>query len=155
MDEIMNNSKLWREEVKNDRKPGTEEIPKDKNIEHLNQKIEENGVKNQLIKKTTERGIIRPNKLKNTREELDMVRSGLVNIDNLSIINHREEMNVKNYRRNLMKMFERNIPEIEIYYKISVRSLIMDVSMTSWFNKPYNRMFEIRLETSQRITEKK
>ena len=30
MDEIMNNCKLWREEVKNDRKPETEEIPNDK-----------------------------------------------------------------------------------------------------------------------------
>ena len=104
-------------------------------------------MKNQIVKKTTERGIIRPNKLKNTWEELDMVRSGLVNIDNLSIINHREEMNVKNYRRNLMKMFERNIPEIEIYYKKSMRSIIMDVPMTS--EKDFMNSIDYRSRSKQ------
>ena len=49
---------------------------------------------------------MRQKKIKNTREELDMIKSGLVNLLNCPIINHREIINVKNYRRNLIKMFE-------------------------------------------------
>ena len=31
----------------------------------------------------------------------------------------------------------------------------MDIPETSWFNKPHERMIQIRLETSERITEEK
>ena len=48
------------------------------------------GVKKQIIKKTKERRIIRLNKRKNTREEVDVIKSGLVNVLNLPIVNYRE-----------------------------------------------------------------
>ena len=57
-----------------------EEIPNDENIEHSNQEIESNGEKkNQITKKTKEkktkiRGMIRPKKVRLTREILEMTR---------------------------------------------------------------------------------
>ena len=46
------------------------------------------GVKKQIIKKTKERRIIHPKKLRNTQEGLDMIRSGLINVFNLTIVNY-------------------------------------------------------------------
>ena len=154
------------EKMRNDSKPGIEEIPNNQNIEHLN--IEDNGVKNQMIKKTTERGIVRPKKIKKTREELDMVRSGLVNIVSIPIINHREGMNVKNYRTNLMKMFEvnhqatmrknltNNILKLntlgkEIRHKRSVMSSIIEIPLTYCCKKLDDEVIEVGRNTRKHV----
>ena len=60
------------------------------NMKHIEINIK--GVKHQIIMKTKEIGIIRPNKIKNTREELDMIKNELVNVLNLPIIDHREDV---------------------------------------------------------------
>ena len=62
------------------------------------------GVKKQIIKKTKEWRIIHPKKFRNTREGLDMIRSGLINVFNLTIVNYRERTELKNYRKNLINM---------------------------------------------------
>ena len=59
---IKNSFKEVREGIRNDSKPKTEEIPKDENTEQVSPKTEENGIKNQLIKKTEERRMMRPRK---------------------------------------------------------------------------------------------
>ena len=64
---IKNNFKKVREGIRNDSKPKTEEIPKDENMEQVSPKTEENGIKNQIIKKTEERRMMRPKKVRITR----------------------------------------------------------------------------------------
>ena len=90
------------------------------------------GVKKQIIKKTKERGIIRPNKRKNTREEVDMIKSGLVNVLNFPIVNYRELTVLKSYRKNLTKsIFKLNIP----LHKRSVTSPVNYISSTYLCNR--------------------
>ena len=98
------------------------------------------GVKKQIIKKTKERRIIRLNKRKNTREEVDMIKSGLVNVLNLPIINYRGLTVLKSYRKNLTKsIFKLNIP----VNKRSVTSPVNDISSTYLCNRLHIDMIEI------------
>ena len=57
------------------------------------------GVKKQINKKTKERRIIRPKKIKNTREILEMIKGGLITVFNLPINEQRELIKFKNYRK--------------------------------------------------------
>ena len=114
--------------------------------------------KNKITKKTEEkkmkiRGIIRPKKIKITQEVLEMTRSGLINLLNLPIVDHREGINTKKYRRNFMKIFEEdhhvtmrrnvtnnvfklNTPEKDILPKRSEMSSIIEMPGTHLGNKP-------------------
>ena len=95
-----------------------------------------------------------------------MVRSGLVNIFNLPIIDHREGINAKNDRRNLMKMFDvnnhatmrknltDNIPKLntpgkEILHKRSVVSSMIDIPLTYWRKKLDDEAMEVVRNTSK------
>ena len=71
------------EEVINYNKTEIEIISNDQNREQVSQKIENNGIKKQIIKKTEERRITHPKKIKNTREELEMTNNGLINVLNI------------------------------------------------------------------------
>ena len=134
-----------------------------------------NGIKkNQIIQKikTTEekkmkiRGIICPKKIKNTQEVLEMTRSGLINLLNLPIVHHREGINVKNYRRNLMKMFEvnhqvtmrknvtNNVLKLnttgkEIFPKRSEMSSITKIPGTDLSDKPDDEVIEVDFKTAK------
>ena len=46
-------------------------------------KQKENGIKKQIIKKTEERRITHPKKIKNTREQWEMMNNGLINVLNI------------------------------------------------------------------------
>ena len=164
MDNNTKKIQLWREEIKNNGKPALKEIPNDKNEEQLNKEIEnkedtsavltenkhnrnkENskhieintkGVKNQVIQKTKKIGKIRPKKIINTREGLEMIKGGLLHVLNLPI-NERELIKFKNYNRNSLieilnvnhnkivrknlnkAILKLNIPATEMYHTRSV-----------------------------------
>ena len=108
-------------------------------------------------------GKICKNELIKTREELEMMKNGLINVFNLSITNHTEIMNFKNCRRSLKETLERthnktvrinfrksifkwNIPQIERYNKMSVRSSIMNIPLKYSFSKLDNKVIELGLE---------
>ena len=155
----------------------TEEIPNDKTREQVVvlSEIKLNRNKENLTHieiKSKKMRLIHPKKLINKREELEMMHSGLIDVLNIPMTSEKVIMNSIDYRSRLKQIseitynntvcyhFKRNIDkwnttEIEIYDKTSVLSLIIDVPVTSWFNKPYDRMIQIRLETSERITEEK
>ena len=112
---MINDRARWREELKDNSKPETREIPKDENTEQVNPKTEEDrGIKNQITKKTEEkkmkiRGMIRPKKVRLTQELLEMTRGGLINFINHPIIDHRTMTDGKKYEeKNLIKAFEVN-----------------------------------------------
>ena len=172
VEEIIKNNKRWQEELIKDNKREVKELPEDKNIEHLNQKIEDNGVKKNPISEKTEgkkmkiRGIIHPKKIKSTQEVLEMTWSGLINLPNLPIVDHREGINLKNYRRNLMKMFEEdhhvmmrrkvtnnvfklNTPELDILPKRSEMLTIIMILGTYLCNKPDDEVIEGNLKINE------
>ena len=97
-----------RDEIRNDNKPETEEIPKEENMEQMNPKTEDNGIKDQIIKKTEGRRMIRPKKVRLTWEILEMTRNGLIYFINHPIIDHRIITNGKKYDKNLIKALEVN-----------------------------------------------
>ena len=167
--EIINDNKLWREELKNDSKLATEEIPNGKTREQvaLLSEIKPNknkeNIKNREMKSKKMRQM-HPRKLIKTREELEMMNNGLINVRNIPMTNDKEIMNFGDYRRRLKEISvmtynktvfyklkktrgKWNTPEIEIHGKISMISLIIDVPVTYWFNKS--------LETNERITAEK
>ena len=185
MEEVRNDNKRWREElrnertkeIKNDNKLETEEIPINKTRKQIallsgtkHDKNQENIKRREMKSKKMRR--MHPKKLIKTREELEMMHSGLINVSNIPMTNDKDIMNFIDYRsrskqistiiynKTVCYSFKRNIDklnttEIEIYGKTSVLSLIIDVPVTSWFNEPYNKMILIRFEQSERITEKK
>ena len=172
LDDLNKTIKEWREEIRNDNKPKTEEVPKDKNMEHGNQKTEENGIKNQIIKKTEERRMIRPKKVRITREILEMTRSGLINFINHPIINHRKAINGKKYEKNFMKIFEvdhhatvrknftkrvvrLNTPRKGIFLNRSMTSSIIKIPGTRLGSKPNAEAIDSKSNTIRKATKEK
>ena len=100
----------WREELNKKRK---KKIEGSKEIENTEETIEllpenkHNRNKEPLEKKIKKIRRIHPKKPINTRENLEMMISGLVNVLNLPITDHREIMNFKNVRRSLTEIIER------------------------------------------------
>ena len=83
-------------------------LPEDKNREQVSPKHRDIGSKNKIIKKTGEketniRRIIHPKKTRITKEIVEMTRSGLINMINFPIIDRREGIYMKEYRRSFMK----------------------------------------------------
>ena len=139
------------------------------NIQHIEGNI--NGVKNQIIKKTKKIRKIWRKELINTWEGLKM-KNGLVNVLNLPGADHREIINVKNYRRSLMGIFEEtrnktvsknlrkaifnlNTPEEEIHNKRSVISPIIDIPLKYLFSKLDDKVIDVGLDTSKNFVSEK
>ena len=98
-----------------------------------------------------------------------MTRSGLINLLNLSIVDHREGTDMKNYRRNFLKMFEENYhvttrkivtnnvfklntPGRKILPKRSEMSTIIKIPGTHLSNKPDDEVIEVGLKTNENFT---
>ena len=143
-------------EIKNDSKPGTEEIPNDKTREQVallseikTNRNEEN-IKSREMKSKKMRRMY-PRNLIKTKEEFEMMNKGLINVRNIPITNNKEIMNVRDYRRRLqvisMMTYHKtivhnlektkgkwNTPEIKIRGKISMISLVIDGPVTYWLS---------------------
>ena len=149
-------------------------IPKDQIREPVNQKIEgskeiENKRDNSVLlsekkhsrnkennkyveTKTKKIGKRRPKKQKNTQEELDMIRSGLVNVRNLPIANYIERTELANCRKNLRKViFKMNTSEKERDNKISDISSIIDIPVTYLVNKIENKVVKAGEDTIENL----
>ena len=136
------------------------------NMNHVEVNIK--GVKNTIIKKTKKIGKICKKELIKKREELEMMKNGIINVLNLPITDHTEIMNFKDCRRTSKEILERahnktvsknlrksifkwNIPKIERYNKMSVRSSIMNIPLKYSFSKLDDKVIEIGLETSENL----
>ena len=82
---------------------------------------------------------IHPRKLINTREELEMMRNGLLEMFNIPINDQNEMMKFKNNRRNL----------IDMHNPISTIASTMETALTYSLYKQNNEMIEIGMETSE------
>ena len=182
------NNKI-KEEIIDDNKPDIEELPNDKNKEQVNQKIEdsrkeiENKEDNRALlsenkhnrnkenikhmeMKTKKMRQIHQRKLIKTREELEMMNNGLVNVLNILSTEHRKISNFKNNRRSLIEIVimthnktvrknlrksigKFNTPEIKMHNKISVIRLMMDIPLTYLFNKQNDKVIEVGHDTSE------
>ena len=133
------------------------------NIQHI--EINTKREKNQIIPKTKKIGKICPNKKRNTREGMEMIKDGLVNIFNLPINEQRELIKFKNYRQNLIKIlkvnhnkmvnknlnkdiFKLNLPAIEMHHTMLIILSISNVSLKYLVNNPNDEMIKIVLNTS-------
>ena len=72
------------------------------NIQHKEATIK--SVKNQVIQKIKKIGKIFPKKIRNTREGMEMIIGGLINMFNLPINEQREIIKFKNSSKNLIKI---------------------------------------------------
>ena len=96
-------------------------------------------------------GKVYKKKIIKTREELEMVKNGLIEVFNLPITDRREIMKYKDCRRNLKEITERlhkepvnknfynslvkrDLPEMEIQNKKSIIILTKEVQLTTLFN---------------------
>ena len=132
----------------------------------------DNGIKNQLSKKTEERRTIRPKKVRTTREILEMIRSSLVNLINHPIINHRKAINGKKYEKNFIEMSEVNhhaterknltnrvvkliTPRKGIFLNRSMTSSIIEIPGTHLGSKPDDKAVDSKSNTIRKATKEK
>ena len=103
IDDIRNDSKRWREELrnertkerKNDSKPETEEIPNGKTKEQVVvlPEIKTNGFKKNIKQREMNSKKMRrtyPRNLIKTKEELEMMKHGLIDVNNIPITNNKK-----------------------------------------------------------------
>ena len=107
-------------------------------------------------------------KLINTREELEMMKYGLINAVNLSITDHEEIINVRDYRRRSRKILEItyydttsnnvknsiskcNIPPLERYNKMSMKTHIINVSLKYLSIGRNSKVIEAVMDTKENI----
>ena len=126
------------------------------------------GVKNQVIQKIKQIGKLHQKKIINTKEELEMMKIGLINVFNLPITEQTETMNYEDCRRilkeiiegthnkpvskNLSKsIFKWNIPKIEGYNKTSRSSSIMNVPLKYAFSKFDAKVIEVGMDTKEHV----
>ena len=113
-----------------------------------------------VIKKTKKIGKTHPKKIKNTREELEMMNNGLINVLNILSTNYRRISNFKDNKRNSIETFKGNsnkivrknvrktigklnITEIEMCSKLSVMSSIIQIPLKYLFNKINGKVIDV------------
>ena len=106
-------------------------------------------------------------KLINTREELEMMKNGLINMFNIPITDHEEIINVQDYRRST-KILEMtyygttsnhvknsiskwNIPKLERYTKLSMKQQIIKVALKYLFYKRNGKVVDVIMNTNRQI----
>ena len=105
-----------------------------------------------------------PRKLINTREQLEMMKNGLLEMFNVLINDQNEIMNFKNNRRNLLETLERNHYKtvcnrirrrrhlIDMHNPISTIASTMEIALTYSLFKQNNEMIETGMETNETFT---
>ena len=98
----------------------------------------------------------------------DRIKNGLVNVLNLPITNHKGIINVKNSRRNLIKilegthhktvgedlkesMFKFNTPEKEMHNNKSVMSSITEIPLKYLFNKLNGKVIDVGIDAKEHV----
>ena len=77
-----------------------------------------------------------------------MIRSGLINVFNLTIINYKEMTELKINRKNLTKLIVKlKITDQEKLNKKSVTSSINNVPLTHLYNKPDDKVSDLNFDT--------
>ena len=77
--------------------------------------IDAESVENHMSKKKEERSMIRPKKVRITREILEMTRRGLINFMDNPSIDHRARINCKKNERNFIKILKVNHHKTDVY----------------------------------------
>ena len=162
-------------EIKNDSKPGTEEIPNEKTREQVALLAEIKHNRNQedikhMEGKSKKMRRMYPRNLIKTKEEMEMMNRGLIDINNIPITNKKESMNTRDYGRKLKNVISEMVyhktvayhlertrgkwetTRVTRYGKISTISLFIDGPVTPCFIEPYGRTIRRKIETSDRIT---
>ena len=111
-----------------------------------------------------------PRNLIKTKEEMEMMNHGLIDVNNISITNKREIMNARNYvsrlkvisemiyQQTVIYQWERTrgkwqTTSVEIYSRLSMISLVIDGPVTYGCKKRYDRASRVSLAANEGITE--
>ena len=109
-----------------------------------------------------------PRKLRNTREGVEMMKNGLINVFSLPITNHEEIINIQDYRRRSIKIVEItyyettgnnfkksidkwNIPKLERYTKSPMKQQITKVPLKYLFYKRNSKVVDVIMNTNRHV----